>query len=245
CDPTPLPSGPSAGCRPLPHSSHQREMSNNQHSSSASEVSRYSSPWGRIRQPVNLKKWSITDGYISILAHKTALQPPDLLGTKLGPEVKQAECTIRMNDTPTTGYSEHLVGNKTTFRVVAHSSFINQTSETLFIFWGLPNKMQTPQDSLVCVIQRAGLVFPNMEAYTISLGCMTQEESYSWLSTAWFTVVTAQRPLLQRMPYHRYEPKALDECATYIQNERGNHPHFIRKKRVFSCWAQLYGITFS
>lgn len=64
--------------------------------------------------------------------------------------------------------------------------------------------MQMPQDSLVCVIQRAGLVFPNMEAYTISLGCMTQsddlfqsetgkdrEESYSWLSTGWFTVVTA------------------------------------------------------
>ena len=45
-----------------------------------------------------------------------------LLGTKLGPEVKQAKCTIRMNDTPTTGYSDHLVGNKTTFRVAAHSS---------------------------------------------------------------------------------------------------------------------------
>ncbi|KAB0362181.1 hypothetical protein FD754_006337 [Muntiacus muntjak] len=230
CDPTPLPSGPSAGCRPLPHSTvfvilfaliTTLVLCS---SSSASEVSRYSSPWGRIRQPVNLKKWSITDGYISILAHKTS--------TKLGPEVKQAECTIRMNDTPTMGYSDHLVGNKTTFRVVAHSRFINQTSETLFIFWGLPNKMQMPQDSLVCVIQRAGLVFPNMEAYIISLGCMTQEESYSWLSTAWFTVVTAQ-PLLQRMPYHRYEPK------------KGNHPHFIRKKRVFSCWAQLYGITFS
>ncbi|KAF4024143.1 hypothetical protein G4228_015836 [Cervus hanglu yarkandensis] len=102
-------------------------------SNSASEVSHYSSLWGRIRQLVNLKKWSITDGYIPILAHKTLpsrchqydchqLQPPDLLGTKLGPEVKQAECTIRMNNTPTTDYSDHLVGNKTTFRVVAHSS---------------------------------------------------------------------------------------------------------------------------
>ena len=47
------------------------------------------------------------------------------------------------------------------------------------------------------------------------------------------------------MPYHYYEPEALDGCATYNQNEKGNHPHFIRKKRVFSCWAQLYGITFS
>ena len=47
------------------------------------------------------------------------------------------------------------------------------------------------------------------------------------------------------MPYHCYEPKALDQCVTDIQNEKGNHHHFIRKKRVFSSWAQLYRITFS
>ena len=64
--------------------------------------------------------------------------------------------------------------------------------------------MQTPQDRLVRVIQRAGLVFPNMDAYAISLGCTSQsddlfwseagkdrEESYSWLSTGWFTMVIA------------------------------------------------------
>lgn len=68
-----------------------------------------------------------------------------LLGTKLGPEIERAECTIRMNDAPTTGYAAD-VGNKTTFRVVAHSSvfrvlrrpqeFVNRTPETVFIFWG-------------------------------------------------------------------------------------------------------------
>ena len=47
------------------------------------------------------------------------------------------------------------------------------------------------------------------------------------------------------MPYHYYELKVLDECVTDIQNEKGNHHHFIRKKRVFSSWAQLYRITFS
>lgn len=106
-----------------------------------------------------------------------------LLGTKLGPEIERAECTIRMNDAPTTGYSAD-VGNKTTFRVVAHSSvfrvlrrpqeFVNRTPETAFIFWGPPNKMQKPQGSLVRVIQRAGLVFPNMEAYAVSPGRMRQ-----------------------------------------------------------------------
>lgn len=56
------------------------------------------------------------------------------------------------------------------------------------------------------------------------------------------------RPHLQRMPYHYYEPKGPDECVTYIQNEnsrKGNHHRFITEKRVFSSWAQLYGITFS
>ncbi|XP_011786849.1 PREDICTED: alpha-N-acetylgalactosaminide alpha-2,6-sialyltransferase 6-like [Colobus angolensis palliatus] len=94
-----------------------------------------------------------------------------------------------------------------------------------------------------------------------------QEKSHSWLSTGWFTMVIAvelcdhvhvygmvppnycsQRPRLQRMPYHYYEPKGPDECVTYIQNEhsrKGNHHRFITEKRVFSSWAQLYGITFS
>lgn len=106
-----------------------------------------------------------------------------LLGTKLGPEIERAECTIRMNDAPTTGYSAD-VGNKTTFRVVAHSSvfrvlrrpqeFVNRTPETVFIFWGPPDRMRKPQGSLVRVIQRAGLAFPNLEAYAVSPSRMRQ-----------------------------------------------------------------------
>ncbi|XP_060056780.1 alpha-N-acetylgalactosaminide alpha-2,6-sialyltransferase 6 [Erinaceus europaeus] len=94
-----------------------------------------------------------------------------------------------------------------------------------------------------------------------------REKSHSWLSTGWFTMVIAvelcdhvhvygmvppdycsHRPRLQRMPYHYYEPKGPDECVTYIQNEhsrKGNHHRFITEKKVFSSWAQLYGITFS
>ncbi|KAM7229893.1 hypothetical protein CapIbe_018610 [Capra ibex] len=47
------------------------------------------------------------------------------------------------------------------------------------------------------------------------------------------------------VPYHCHEPKALDERVTDTQDEKGNHHHFIRKKRGFSSWAQLYGIPFS
>uniref|UniRef100_A0A8C6GWE4 Alpha-N-acetylgalactosaminide alpha-2,6-sialyltransferase 6 n=1 Tax=Mus spicilegus TaxID=10103 RepID=A0A8C6GWE4_MUSSI len=268
-------------------------------SNSANEVFHYGSLRGRTRRPVNLKKWSFSSAYFPILGNKTLpsrcnqcviiTSSSHLLGTKLGPEIERAECTIRMNDAPTSGYSAD-VGNKTTFRVVAHSSvfrvlrkpqeFVNRTPETVFIFWGPPNKMQKPQGSLLRVIQRAGLMFPNMEAYAVSPARMQQfddlfrgetgkdrEKSHSWLSTGWFTMVIAvelcdhvhvygmvppdycsQRPRLQRMPYHYYEPKGPDECVTYIQNEhsrKGNHHRFITEKRVFSSWAQLYGITFS
>ena len=39
-------------------------------SSSANEVFHYGSLRGRTRRPVNLRKWSITDGYIPILGNK-------------------------------------------------------------------------------------------------------------------------------------------------------------------------------
>ncbi|XP_077001969.1 alpha-N-acetylgalactosaminide alpha-2,6-sialyltransferase 6 isoform X3 [Tamandua tetradactyla] len=192
-------------------------------SNSANEVFHYGSLRGRLRRPVNLKKWSLTNGYVPILGNKTlpsrchqcviVTSSSHLLGTKLGPEIERAECTIRMNDAPTTGYSAD-VGNKTTFRVVAHSSvfrvlrrpqeFVNRTPETVFIFWGPPSKMQKPQGSLVRVIQRAGLAFPSMEAYAVSPTRMRQfddlfrgetgkdrEKSHSWLSTGWFTMVIA------------------------------------------------------
>lgn len=85
-----------------------------------------------------------------------------------------------MNDAPTTGY-EVDVGNKTSFRVVAHSSlyrvlkrpqeFVNKTPETIFIFWGPPAKMQK---SLLKIIQRVSASFPNMTAYVVSPGRMKQ-----------------------------------------------------------------------
>ncbi|XP_045419297.1 alpha-N-acetylgalactosaminide alpha-2,6-sialyltransferase 6 isoform X1 [Lemur catta] len=243
CDPTSLPPGPPAGHQPLPLSRRRREMSSNKEqrsavfvilfalitililysSNSANEVFHHGSLRGRAHGPINLKKWSMTDAYVPILGNKTlpsrchqcviVSSSSHLLGTKLGPEIERAECTIRMNDAPTTGYSAD-VGNKTTFRVVAHSSvfrvlrrpqeFVNRTPETVFIFWGPPNKMQKPQGSLVRVIQRAGLVFPNMEAYAVSPTRMRQfddlfrgetgkdrEKSHSWLSTGWFTMVIA------------------------------------------------------
>uniref|UniRef100_A0A4X2LGZ3 Alpha-N-acetylgalactosaminide alpha-2,6-sialyltransferase 6 n=1 Tax=Vombatus ursinus TaxID=29139 RepID=A0A4X2LGZ3_VOMUR len=192
-------------------------------SNSVNDVFPYGSLRGRFHWTSNLKKWSIADSYVPVLGNKTLTShchqcviitsSSHLLGTKLGPEIERAECTIRMNDAPTTGY-EVDVGSKTTFRVVAHSSvyrvlrrpqeFVNKTPETVFIFWGPPSKMQKPNGSLLHVIQRVGLAFPNMAAYAVSPTRMRQfddlfrgetgkdrEKSRSWLSTGWFTMVIA------------------------------------------------------
>ncbi|XP_029776079.1 alpha-N-acetylgalactosaminide alpha-2,6-sialyltransferase 6 isoform X5 [Suricata suricatta] len=90
CDPTSLPPGPPAGRRPLPLSRRRREMSSNKEqrsavfvilfalitililysSNSANEVFHYGPLRGRTRRPVNLKKWSISDGYVPILGNK-------------------------------------------------------------------------------------------------------------------------------------------------------------------------------
>ncbi|NXG63936.1 SIA7F sialyltransferase, partial [Hemiprocne comata] len=189
-------------------------------SGSGSEVFPYSPLRGRARQPPDLKKWGVKSGYLPVCGNKTltarchqcviVTSSSHLLGTHLGTAIDGAECTIRMNDAPTTGY-EADVGNKTTFRVVAHSSlyrvlkrpqeFVNKTPETIFIFWGPPAKMQK---SLLKIIQRVSASFPNMTAYVVSPGRMKQfddlfrgetgkdrEKSRSWLSTGWFTMVIA------------------------------------------------------
>ncbi|XP_010719134.1 alpha-N-acetylgalactosaminide alpha-2,6-sialyltransferase 6 isoform X2 [Meleagris gallopavo] len=174
-------------------------------SSSGTEVFPYSALRGRARRPPNLRHW----GSLTAHCHQCAIitSSSHLLGTHLGAEIDQTECTIRMNDAPTTGY-EADVGNKTTFRVVAHSSvyrvlkrpqeFVNKTPETILIFWGPPVKMQK---GLLKIIQRVGASFPNMTAYIVSPHRMKQfdelfrgetgkdrEKSRSWLSTGWFTM---------------------------------------------------------
>ncbi|KAM7087622.1 alpha-N-acetylgalactosaminide alpha-2,6-sialyltransferase 6 isoform 2-T5 [Ciconia maguari] len=189
-------------------------------SGSRNEVFPYSRLRGRARRPPNLKKWEVKSGYLPVCGNKTltarchqcvvVTSSSHLLGTHLGTAINGAECTIRMNDAPTTGY-EVDVGNKTSFRVVAHSSlyrvlkrpqeFVNKTPETIFIFWGPPAKMQK---SLLKIIQRVSASFPNMTAYVVSPSRMKQfddlfrgetgkdrEKSRSWLSTGWFTMVIA------------------------------------------------------
>ncbi|KAM9326347.1 alpha-N-acetylgalactosaminide alpha-2,6-sialyltransferase 6 [Gastrophryne carolinensis] len=178
----------------------------------------------KYHNPPDIRKWTIQDGYISVSGNKTlyskcsscvlVTSSSHLLNTGLGPRIDQAECIIRMNDAPTTGYEKD-VGNKTTYRVVAHSSvyrvlrrpqeFLSRAPRQTLIFWGPPIKMQqNSKANLYHIIQRASSVFPNVSAFVVSPKNMARfdelfraetgrdrEKSHSWLSTGWFTMVIA------------------------------------------------------
>ncbi|XP_069465211.1 alpha-N-acetylgalactosaminide alpha-2,6-sialyltransferase 6 isoform X1 [Ambystoma mexicanum] len=173
------------------------------------------------RQPPNFKRVDIRSGYLPVRGNKTLhlhcqrcvviTSSSHLIGSHLGATIDDSECTVRMNDAPTTGYEKD-VGSKTTFRVVAHSSvyrvlrrpqeFLNKTQETTLIFWGPPNKLQEgSKGGLLRVIQHTTGPFPNVAAYVVSPGKMKtfddlfrgetgkdREKSRSWLSTGWFTM---------------------------------------------------------
>ncbi|XP_067825973.1 alpha-N-acetylgalactosaminide alpha-2,6-sialyltransferase 6 [Heptranchias perlo] len=176
------------------------------------------------RAPLNLKKWATDDSYFPAIGNKTMhlhcgqcaliTSSSHLLGSEMGSEIDKTECTIRMNDAPTTGYEKD-VGSKTTLRVVAHSSifrllrkpqeFLNKSQETVLIFWGPPQKMQkSRRGSTYRLIHRVSLTFSNLSPFIIAPKRMQQfddlfqretgrdrRKSHSWLSTGWFTMVIA------------------------------------------------------
>ncbi|GAA6219308.1 alpha-N-acetylgalactosaminide alpha-2,6-sialyltransferase 6-like isoform X1 [Lates japonicus] len=218
-----------------------------------------------------------------------------VLGSQAGEEIDRTECVIRMNDAPTLGY-ETDVGSRTSLRVVAHSSvfrvvrrpndFLHRMdSNPVIIFWGPPNKIgRDAKGTLYRLIQRVSMTYSNVSCFSIAPSKMRKfdtlfhretgrdrQKSHSWLSTGWFTMVTAieicdnikvygmvppnhcgpfsrRKPGSKKMPYHYYKPRGPDECVTYLQNEsgrRGNHHRFITEKQVFARWAKQYNITFT
>ncbi|XP_050973777.1 alpha-N-acetylgalactosaminide alpha-2,6-sialyltransferase 5b [Labeo rohita] len=131
-----------------------------------------------------------------------------------GAEIDRKECVIRMNDAPTRGYQRD-VGQRTSLRVVAHSSMqrvlrnrhelLNSSQNTTFIFWGPGNYMR--QDGKGLVYNNLRLLkqmMPKLQIYVISKLKMLhfdelfkketgkdRKRSNSWLSTGWFTMAIA------------------------------------------------------
>lgn len=107
-----------------------------------------------------------------------------LLGSKQGDRIDETECVIRMNDAPTRGYGQD-VGNKTSLRVIAHSSIqrilrnrnelLNMSHGAVFIFWGPSSYMRRDGKGLVYNnLQLMNQILPQLKAYMISRHKMLQ-----------------------------------------------------------------------
>ncbi|XP_027880602.1 alpha-N-acetylgalactosaminide alpha-2,6-sialyltransferase 6 isoform X2 [Xiphophorus couchianus] len=173
----------------------------------------------------DLRKLAGRDGYMPVFGNKSmnlhcrncalVTSSSHVLGSRAGDEIDRTECVIRMNDAPTSGY-ETDVGNRTTLRVVAHSSvfrvmrrpneYLRRTdSNSTIIFWGPPNKIwKDAKGTLFRLIQRIGMTYSNLSFFSISPNKMRKfdnlfsretgrdrQKSHSWLSTGWFTMVIA------------------------------------------------------
>ncbi|XP_043941787.1 alpha-N-acetylgalactosaminide alpha-2,6-sialyltransferase 5 [Protopterus annectens] len=211
-----------------------------------------------------------------------------LTGSLQGDRIDQSECVIRMNDAPTKDYGRD-VGNKTNVRVIAHSSIqrilrnrselLNGSQGTVFIFWGPSTYMRKDGKGHVYNNLRImNQILPHLKVYIITRHKMIQADelfrretgkdrkvSNTWLSTGWFTMLTAlelcdriniygmvspsfcREPNHTSVPYHYYEPSGPDECTMYISHEygkKGSHHRFITEKQVFANWARTFNIHF-
>uniref|UniRef100_A0A674JNF9 ST6 N-acetylgalactosaminide alpha-2,6-sialyltransferase 5 n=1 Tax=Terrapene triunguis TaxID=2587831 RepID=A0A674JNF9_9SAUR len=145
----------------------------------------------RQRLPVGA---GLLEGYISVLDHKPlkmhckscalVTSSGHLLGSKQGNRIDQTECVIRMNDAPTRGYGKD-VGNKTSLRVIAHSSIqrilrnrnelLNMSQGTVFIFWGPSSYMRRDGKGLVYNnLQLMNQILPQLKVYMVSRHKMLQ-----------------------------------------------------------------------
>ncbi|EFB24650.1 hypothetical protein PANDA_011315, partial [Ailuropoda melanoleuca] len=137
-----------------------------------------------------------------------------LLHSRQGPQIDQTECVIRMNDAPTRGYGRD-VGNRTSLRVIAHSSIqrilrnrhdlLNVSQGTVFIFWGPSSYMRRDGKGQVYNnLQLLSQVLPRLKAFMTTRHKMLQFDelfkqetgkdrkiSNTWLSTGWFTMTIA------------------------------------------------------
>ncbi|XP_075615857.1 alpha-N-acetylgalactosaminide alpha-2,6-sialyltransferase 5 isoform X2 [Balearica regulorum gibbericeps] len=204
----------------------------------------------------------LLEGYISVLEHKPlkmhckscalVTSSGHLLGSKQGDRIDETECVIRMNDAPTRGYGKD-VGNKTSLRVIAHSSIqrilrnrnelLNMSHGAVFIFWGPSSYMRRDGKGLVYNnLQLMNQILPQLKVYMISRHKMLQFDDLFKRETG-----KDRDPNHLSVPYHYYEPLGPDECTMYISHERGrkgSHHRFITEKRVFENWARTFNIHF-
>ncbi|KAF5893839.1 NeuAc-alpha-2,3-Gal-beta-1,3-GalNAc-alpha-2,6-sialyltransferase like, partial [Clarias magur] len=137
-----------------------------------------------------------------------------MLGSRCAHEIERHDCVIRMNAAPTHGF-EADVGNKTTVRVVSHTSvrrlvqheafFFKQEANTRYVIWGPERNMrQDGKGRVFNVLVKLAWKYPGTHVYAVSREKMKkcdrifQDEtgknrmkSGAFLSTGFFTMIFA------------------------------------------------------
>ncbi|XP_048876473.1 alpha-N-acetylgalactosaminide alpha-2,6-sialyltransferase 6 [Brienomyrus brachyistius] len=217
----------------------------------------------------DLKKWAGKEGYVAVNGNKSmtlhcrqcalVTSSSQILGTGAGDEIDQTECVIRMNDAPTTGF-EPDVGNRSTLRVVAHSSvfrvarhpseFLNKTPDLVVVYWGPPTMIgKDSKGTLFRLIQRMSMTYSNLSSFTIAPSKMRKFDSLfqketgrdraksrSWLSTGWFTMVIAIEICDSIHVYGMVPP---NYCVTGPHPKRKMPYHYYKPRGPDECLTYL------
>uniref|UniRef100_A0A8C3IQ04 alpha-N-acetylneuraminyl-2,3-beta-galactosyl-1,3-N-acetylgalactosaminide6-alpha-sialyltransferase n=1 Tax=Chrysemys picta bellii TaxID=8478 RepID=A0A8C3IQ04_CHRPI len=180
-----------------------------------------------------------------------------MLGSRLGKEIDQMECVLRMNQAPTNGYEED-VGTKSTIRVVSHTSiplllrnqsyFFKQSWKTIYIVWGPMRKMSREKGGLTYrILQEMKEMYPSLQIYTLTERMMAycdevfqvetgknRMKSGSFLSTGWFTMILAMELCEQIFVFGMVSD-------SYCREK--NHPrvpyHYFEKGKLDECRMYL------
>lgn len=137
-----------------------------------------------------------------------------MLGGARGQEIDGQDCVIRMNAAPTVGY-EADVGNRTSLRVVSHTSvphlvrqqgyFFGREAETRYVIWGPEKNMREDgKGKIFNALVTLAKKYPQSHIYTVTrekvqyCDSVFQNEtgknrmkSGAFLSTGFFTMILA------------------------------------------------------
>ncbi|TSK72031.1 Alpha-N-acetylgalactosaminide alpha-2,6-sialyltransferase 3 [Bagarius yarrelli] len=156
-----------------------------------------------------------------------------------------------MNAAPTKGFDVD-VGNKTTVRVVAHSSvrrlvnretfFFKREANTRYVVWGPERNMRQDGKGRVfnMLVKLAGK-YPSVHIYTVSREKMMQCDRVFQNETGKNSLTNSSS-----VPYHYYESNRLDECGMYQAHERARRAghRFITEKQIYRRWASQGKLKF-
>lgn len=118
--------------------------------------------------------------YLNVHCNQCALvsSSGQMLSAGLGEEIDSNQCVIRMNNAPTEGYEQD-VGNRTSLRVVSHTSvpllvkkelyYFHRAADTTYVFWGPDRNMrQDGKGQIFNVLLKVAKKYPNVRMYAVT-----------------------------------------------------------------------------